>query len=553
MRSTTSRIKVEHNPPAQAEAKVIQQAPDPSLVQSRALYVLLGAYGVLMLVLAFVFRKIGLYDMETDFYGDYVEQARSILRGEIPIGHVHGPGYPLILGIVNLVIQEYFVTGRIISLVSSLLFLYLSYIMVSKNLGKRAGIITILIIMLNPTYFRYSYIASSDLFFTFLVALCVYISISLSERKFTFHNIWLGLMGGFLYMTRYNGVFFFAFYPALLVYRHRKSPLSAIASIALFMIGVSMILIPWGLYTKSKKGVFLYNANYTNIAWEIYGKGNVSWDEFWHKHQFEYKSFWHVFAKNPELFIQKIGTNLILNVSNEFNLLVGLLFIPIFIIGIWQVLREKRLNVILPFATFYISFYMIISLVAYSERYNMALLLFYGMICAAAFSWRPIAHSGITSVILSIAVLPNAVKCIRKFKQDLNMEPRDVLYISREFKRIYGSQQEGKGIMARKPQIAYYLNMKFRHIPYDADLTNLPQIMKREKAEYLYFSGIEYYLREKLRPLSNYQNPPPYLKTLIVNYHPFGVLYQLRDDSTFAGVQSLARPDTAQAPASQFP
>jgi hypothetical protein len=76
-------------------------------------------FGVGMLIVNMIFHTVGDYGVETDFFWSYVPQAEKFLRGTIMVEDFHGPLYPAILGIVRLIIGDFFQAGVIIATLSA--------------------------------------------------------------------------------------------------------------------------------------------------------------------------------------------------------------------------------------------------------------------------------------------------------------------------------------------------------------------------------------------------------------------------------------------------
>ena len=68
-------------------------------------------YFVILLILSLLYHKVGDYGIETDFFWGYVPHAKSFINGDLQIDAFRGPLYPMVLGLVNLIISNYFISG----------------------------------------------------------------------------------------------------------------------------------------------------------------------------------------------------------------------------------------------------------------------------------------------------------------------------------------------------------------------------------------------------------------------------------------------------------
>jgi hypothetical protein len=66
----------------------------------------------------------------------------------------------------------------------------------------------------------------------------------------------------------------------------------------------------------------------------------------------------------------------------------------------------------------------------------------------------------------------------------------DILYKAEQFKSKFGDSEKGKIIVARKPNIAYYLGMEFKPFPLLNNYEQLKSELKKLNASYLYYSWI---------------------------------------------------------------
>jgi len=128
-------------------------------------------------------------------------------------------------------------------------------------------------------------------------------------------------------------------------------------------------------------------------------------------------------------------------------------------------------------------------------------------------------------IFLNLFSLPKISDMIKK---DLENQPFDILYITEQFKSKFGDSEKGKIIVARKPNIAYYLDMEFRPFPLVNDYEQLFKELKNLNASYLYYSWIEYYFRRNFESLFNYTSPPQFLEPVAVSENPPAVLYRVK-------------------------
>ncbi len=102
----------------------------------KAILIVSLVYLVGVLTFSLGYRKVGNYDIETDFFWDYAVEARNILNGIINVGEFRGPGYPAMIALFSTVVDDFFKSGLIISAISSALVILISFKLLKKNFQR---------------------------------------------------------------------------------------------------------------------------------------------------------------------------------------------------------------------------------------------------------------------------------------------------------------------------------------------------------------------------------------------------------------------------------
>ncbi len=499
-------------------------------IYKRAVRLIPLFYFIAILIFSLGVRKVGNYDIETDFFWDYAVEARNILNGIINVGEFRGPGYPTVVALLSLIFGDFFKSGLIISAISSALVLVISFKLIRKIFDDKVAFAVLLTLIFNPTFLRYSYVCGTDMFFNFLVSLSIYLAITGVLKNSPHLLFFSGLVGGYSYLTRYNGISLLIALPAIVLITKGKNLKDGILKSLLTLAGYFVFLIPWSVYSYIKRGEFFYNRNYLNIAYEIYAKGKISWDEYWFEASKEYKSFLDVFIKDPSLFIERVILNLIDHFWRDLTQLCGWQFALLFAIGAFLIFQRRIEKIKIAFFISSVSFFFVLVFVFYSERFSMYLLptylsIGYSILTASQISQKK--HAWIVIVIfLNLLSIPKLSEMI---KRDIQNQPMDILYIAEQFRLKFGDSEKGKIVVARKPNIAYYLGMEFKPFPLVNNYEQLKNELKKLNASYLYYSWIEYYLRRDFEGLFNYTSPPPFLEPVAVSENPPAVLYRIKN------------------------
>jgi len=124
--------------------------------------------------------------------------------------------------------------------------------------------------------------------FSALVTASLYCLLAGTEMSWKYSSA-SALLAGLAYLTRYNGIFILAA-PALILFSNhlQLSWKRRFVAATLFGVLFFICIAPWGLYCLKEKGSFFYSANRLNIAFDIYGKNQMSREEFfWKGNPFE--------------------------------------------------------------------------------------------------------------------------------------------------------------------------------------------------------------------------------------------------------------------------
>ncbi len=498
-----------------------------------------GFYFIVVLVLSFVFHKVGDYGIETDFFWGYVPNAKKFLSGIIPMDAFRGPLYPMVLGIFGFVMGDFFNAGILIGVLSASIVLYVTFELIKNIFSPIISFVTVLFLAINPVFIQYSYSAGTDMFFNALVAVTLFFFFK--NKELNYRNLILAaFFGGISYLTRYNGIFLISFVFVILFVNFWKIDWSKRIKSVILFTGVFFITFsPWGFYCLSEKGSFFYNENYKNIAYEIYGKGKISWDEFWFKESSKITSAGEVIFRDTGLFLTTMINNLGDHFIDDMDKLLGWQ-IGIFVsLGIIFLIISNPVKSWKSSETSYyiinLSFFVLLLLVFYSERFSLFLIAFYVVIAVQLFFSEKFYLKKFIPVKLSYLII--GVLLIFTFSKsysfnslNINSGPQELLALKEWYDVNVPDEQKGKKIAARKAHVAYYLNMDFYLMPMTDSYEEFIAKLKEKDVDYLYFSTIEASMRSELQFLLNPKVNHKGLEPVVYFENPPAVLYKIIRD-----------------------
>lgn len=523
----------------------ILPAPAVRFLESRprtAAIVLAAAYVLVMSVLSFKYHIMGGYGVETDFY-IFVTRARQIFEGEFPIDGARGPIYFVILAVIGRMAGDFFRGGMIIGLLSAGCLLYFINRLVGMLLRRDIALAVTVLTALNPTFVQHTYSSGTDMVFAALASGAIYFSLRYWPMGVK-RLVWSGILCALVYLTRFNGVFILGGLALGLLLDTRHNRVGArIASAALLCLVFLAAISPWGFYCLSKKGDFFYNTNYQNVAYTVFAEGEVGWDEFWLHRSSEFESFGDVIAAAPGEVAAKLAKNIYVHLKKDMDTLLGWhLGVPA-LIGLASTLARRPSGRWRVYLVINLLCFCILLVVFYNPRFSLFLVPAYVLLAVLGIEaalgparnfltkmsghGRRTRNTAVVPIVLALAALTiwTFVQSYRFNKDVIVTGPGEILSLARWYKSKVPVSERGGLIVARKPHIAYYLELDFDWMP-DADSPQeLLGKIKEMGADYLYFSYMEASRRPNLSGLLDPSAPPPGLRHLAHTKQPPAVLY----------------------------
>jgi len=351
------------------------------------------------------------------------------------------------------------------------------------------------------------------------------------------------------YLTRYTGVSLLVFAVilfAIIYFKKYKNTEAAsgknfLKPVLFYLIPVLILISGWGIFSFVKTGNFFYNKNYQNTAFAFYKPNEMSKDEWTSKHQETYSSMSDVIFSDPITFVKRIGKNSITYFTKDLlrffpkyiSIFAGLGFL-IFLLKLKSENLQEKLFLLAGFI-----FYIQILLIFYSERFSLPLLPLYSFLIIRLFSQDFIQRFNfefknlkLFSLILLLLFSLNFYSSYSIAKEDLNNVPVEILTVRDFVKKDFSEELKGKSIMARKPHIAYYLDMELVFMPYAETYADFIKNLKKSNAEYLFVSEKEGMISSNEELKKNLLNTTSFnnevLEIITYTADPVTVLYKVK-------------------------
>ena len=534
-KSRTARKKQKENKTTQVK-KLSYWNLEKLVLYKHTGLIIAGFYFAVIALISFIFHTVGDYGIETDFFWGYVPNAKEFLSGHIPMDAFRGPLYPMVLGIFGFLLGDFFKAGILIAVISASFVIYFTFELLKKIFSPLISFFVILLLAFNPVFVQYSYSAGTDMFFNALVAATLFFFFK--NKELNYKNLILAaFFGGLSYLTRYNGIFLMSFVFVILFVNYWK--INWITRIKTSLLFVAVFLVtfsPWGFYCLSEKGSFFYNENYKNIAFEVYGKGNMSWDDFWFKESSKITSMSEVIFKDTGLFLSSNLNNISDHFFNDMEKLVGWHIGAFIVLGLVLLIFSNPFKFWKTQETAYylanLFFFALLLLVFYSERFSLFLIPFYALIAVQPFFSEKLKLKKFLPLIFRYVLIVGIiiftfVKSYSFNSENISSGPTELLTLRDWYQENIPNKEKGKIVAARKAHVAYYLDMKFQLMPMADSYEEFISKLREKNVDYLYFGIAEAGLRREFQYLIDPKGKHPGLEVVVYFKNPPSVLYRV--------------------------
>ena len=471
---------------------------------------------IIVLLILSHFHEIAGYPMETDFYGAYAYRAKALLDGSPIKWEDHGPGYFIALAIFCLLIGKMFTAGKLISIISAGLFIYFSYKTLSTLFDSKLSFFSIIILLI--LIFPFSILVSTDIFFAFLFSLSLFLIFR--KNKITNSNLfWGAIIAGFAYMTRLNAIvlpmsvcFFIIF-----INPEKWNLNQKLKGISIFCFTLLLTASPWLIYNTLYRGSPFAAETYKTIGPSVISSetadGDFSWTEEKVMISQKYNSLLSFLIANLKSFFLYFLKNIPRHLRGLLHDLIhfpAYLFVAPGTIFLLSNIKKRQLS----FLIFSFFGYLIYCTMRYSFDFFFYILpIFCFTIVYFLFNneistnKKFMAKFSLINKIAFIITITFLLKTsITSIKTKITTEPIELLEVAEVLKK---ECKESDVLIARKPHLGYFTNMKVVVIPNVNTIDELLSYADSTNASYLLYSSLEAETRSKLKILQTPEKLPP--------------------------------------------
>lgn len=378
---------------------------------------------------------------ESDGIG-YMQMSRSLGRTPFWISpYGGGIGMPLAIKLAHFIFPDIFFAAKAVSLVSGVLFVLLSVSVMGRTFDPVTGILTGILLSVNPSILLYSSVSLSDMLGAVLPLLSLRLLLGEKRARDTFLS---GLFLGLAWTTRPVTICFFPLPVIYFAFLKKDKKILADPKFILISFGILAGMSPqlWANYVLFKNP--FYTENWRNIAIGLYG-----WTTAAQPH-----SFLEMVGQDPFGFmLYWIKQFLIVIPRNLLNAayLPFLVAVPGYFLALRQSKPSGLLVVIGLGALAYLS---LLALVWRLEpRYFMVLLPL--IFASAVYAWRYLFpdRKWLLGIGLLIALGSSSAASIKTW-QDYKADEYRGYKLAGEF--LHQTAGPGQMILAARPDVGFY-------------------------------------------------------------------------------------------------
>lgn len=490
--------------------------------------------------------------VENDFFAWYVTSAKKMLAGnfsDLKGGYRFNPlGYSCLLAFVKWIVGDFFVAGKIISIVSSALALLCIYFLIKRIFDPLLAILVLPATAANKHFILSSYYVGTDMLFMALACLTLLVLVS-GDGGYK-KALAAGGLTGLAYLTRYNGIFLIPVAAWYLFFQPpEKNFWQRLRPCAVYLFAFAAAILPWHLFLLARKGTFFFNENYLNLAFDFLSTG-INKDHWSLLYKQKYQSFGDVLFSDPGMFLWNVFLNIGNNAKNIFNQLIPDYLGLFVIIGIPLLLTRSAKSANdggkcdCLFLS-YLVYFLLMGLIHFEARYFLYLapLISLAYIYSFCQIFKKVPHKYLAEplrggILVGIILYAGwgAVSFHFKYSKTFNTE---ILTISNFMRFVAGPSQT---LMARSANIGYFSHLRWKHLSAFKNPSALAKAARADNADFIFYSVVESVMQPELGHLVLYETVPGLQK--IAEWRPSrrkAAVYRVLPDETTTGIFAANR------------
>lgn len=249
------------------------------------------------------------FGTEADFLGGvlpgYMTEASHFHRGEPLDVSYHPPLYVIVIACFQAILGDWFLTGRVVSFLASVIFAVSSYLFFRHVLSGAAALGAVMCLAASTTFMAYGALASSDMFFAALYSVSVLSAFYASKRKSS--GLWAatGALLGLALLSRTNAISLLLIFVVPFLAFDRELG-SRVKSATVLASGFLIPVVSWVLYATAKGSDLMPVGTYINLAMTFFPPEDLrAWGDGVSYAAQKFSGTWDVLVYDPPVLAEK--------------------------------------------------------------------------------------------------------------------------------------------------------------------------------------------------------------------------------------------------------
>ena len=468
-----------------------------------------------------------------------IESGRYVFGENYNVGVFFPPGYPIFIGLTDLLVNDLFVSTKLVSLFASCITILLSYFIGKELYNKESGLFAAFVYALYPVILIISVDGYSDaLFFCFLTFSLYLFIISAKKDNFLIHAL-LGISFAMAYLTRPEGLFLLLLpflqllgvftplerepHPSFLTGLTEKLHFNKKYLLKIFVVYSVFFLVisPYMLFLKDYTGKFgLSGKSDTSIL-----LGELSGDKGYHEivnapdNLYDKAAFtltedktqltgWDRKAnaslkdyilKDPVNLLKRYQKNILQEIKTLTKLIIPII-LPLFFSFFNRELFRNRMSLI--FIILPSIFFLLYPLFIIIEKQTLLIILFLILFSSGGFANSQSAVSELANYysikknkiqqlleknikyLIVIILILSSLSYLKYSSFDKSSNPAEHERTGYYLKKYVSREYEKLNVMSRKPYVSFYSDSRFTMLPY-ANSTDVINFAKLYSVDYI--------------------------------------------------------------------
>jgi 4-amino-4-deoxy-L-arabinose transferase-like glycosyltransferase len=432
---------------------------------------------------------------------NYIENGEYQFGENYNLGIISAPGYPILVGIVNILFDNLLLSGKLVSLLFGLFSIVLFYLIGKELHSKEAGLFAALALAAYPFSAHISGIASTESMFGFFAFLAIYVFILIYKKRISLRlTAILSVSIAIAYLTKPEGLLLLILLPLIFILKAKQCKKSknyedwkkVMIKLLIAIILFSMIISPYILFLKNNTGQITYSGKkglnvvmgeaFNTLEYEksVYSLNkNKDQIELYEKNM--ELSLGDYIKENPKQFIKRFITNLLKALKYLVILALPFLVPLVFFIFYKKLFRDKSLwglIIILTLFLFAYSLFYIIIRFMYPLMLILMVLAGIGYCNSRQNLFKVLKHYKIKrnflitfvnkylKTTMIFVLLCSSIFYVGAYALLSESKPNEHIEAGLFLKELHGLDIENINVMSRKPWISFYSGSKYTTLPY---------------------------------------------------------------------------------------